>query len=92
MEDDTPPATPLQPARRSWLAKIGSALSTVAFVAFVCWLVNGTAHGGRFLWVVVALFVTPIVLYLLFLLAVGTSFVRQARRNVREAQRNRRGH
>ena len=71
------------------LEGLGSGLMSIAFVAFVCWIVNGAAAGGHFLWWVLGLFLLPIVLYLLFLLAVGTSFVREARRNVREARRRR---
>ena len=74
---------------RRVLEGLGSGLMSIAFVAFVCWIVNGAAGGGHFLWWVLGMFLLPIVLYLLFLLAVGTSFVREARRNVREARRRR---
>jgi apolipoprotein N-acyltransferase len=71
---------------RRVLEGLGSGLMSIAFV---CWIVNGAAGGGHFLGWVLGLFLLPIVLYLLFLLAVGTSFVREARRNVREGRRRR---
>ena len=82
------PRPPKSSARRV-LEKLGSTLASLAFVAFVCWIVNGAAGGGHFVWWVLGMFLLPIVLYLLFLLAVGTSFVREARRNVREAKARR---
>ena len=74
---------------RRLLEGIGSGLMSIAFVAFVCWIVDGAAGGGHVLWWGLGLLLLPVVLYLLFLLAVGTSFVREARRNVREARRRR---
>lgn len=65
-------------------------MSSLAFIAFVCWIFNGAVGGGRFLWWVVALFLAPIVLYLLFVAAIGVSFVRTGKRNLREAQRRQR--
>ena len=87
-----PPRTPRPPRKRlrRWLDRFISILSYIAFIVFVCWLANGAAAGGRVLWIVVALFATPIVLYLLFIAAVGFAFVREGKRNVREAQRRRR--
>jgi membrane protein implicated in regulation of membrane protease activity len=86
-DNETPPRKP--PPRR-WPGRIVSTLSSLAFVAFVCWIVNGAAGGGHFLWWVVAAFAAPIVLYLLFIAAIGVSFVRTGKRNMREAQRRRR--
>ena len=83
-DHETPPS---KPPRRRWLDRLASILSSLAFVAFVCWIVDGAAGGGRFLWWVVAAFVAPVVLYLLFIAAVGVSFVRTGKRNMREAQR-----
>jgi uncharacterized membrane protein len=83
-DPDTPPS---KPSRRRWLDRLLSILSSLAFIAFVCWIFNGAAGGGRFLWWVVALFLAPIVLYLLFIAAIGVSFVRTGKRNMREAQR-----
>ena len=85
MQDpDTPPS---KPPHRGWLDRLFSILSSLAFIAVVCWIFNGAAGGGRFLWWVVALFLAPIVLYLLFIAAIGVSFVRTGKRNMREAQR-----
>lgn len=86
-DPDTPPP---KPPRRRWLDRLFSILSSLAFIAVVCWIFNGAAGGGRFLWWVVALFLAPIVLYLLFIAAIGVSFVRTGKRNMREAQRQQR--
>jgi hypothetical protein len=84
--DDDITATPRQTRQPSWGEKILSLLSTLTFIAFVVWIVDGAAGGGQFLWWVVALLLAPIVLYLAFIAAVGRSFIRQGKRNVREAQ------
>jgi hypothetical protein len=83
--DESNNPTPRKTRQRSWIDRSASLLSTIAFIAFVYWIVNGAAGGGKFLWWVVALFLAPIVLYLLFIAAIGLSFIREGKRNMREA-------
>ena len=56
------------------------------FVAFACWVVHGVVTEGGLGWWLLALLLLPVVLYLAFIAAIGASFVRQGRRNVREAE------
>ena len=52
----------------------------------IWWLTNGGAHRARFWWTVAALFLTPIVGYLAFLGWIAVSWIREGKRNVREAE------
>lgn len=78
------PATPVE--------KFAGAVASVLFVAFVVWLANGVAQGGRARWFAIALVVAPIVGLLAFYAAIFIAFVLEGKRNVRKAEQWRRDH
>ncbi|MFL6626696.1 MAG: hypothetical protein ACJ8G1_09645 [Vitreoscilla sp.] len=57
----------------------------IGFVAFVAWVANGVITEGGLGWWLLALALLPVLGMLGFVAAIGLSFVRQGRRNVREA-------
>ena len=81
------PASPTPPAD---VVKFVWSVAGIAFVAFACWVVHGVVTEGGLGWWLLALLLVPVVLYLAFIAAIGLSFVRQGRRNVREAEAARR--
>lgn|GEM_PF-3682412 len=58
----------------------------IGLVAFVGWVVDGMVTEGGLGWWLLALALLPVLGFLAFIAAIGLSFVRQGRRNVREAQ------
>jgi len=62
----------------------------IGFLAFVAWVANGVITEGGLGWWLLALALLPVLGILGFVAAIGLSFVRQGRRNVREAEAARR--
>ncbi len=71
---------PMNLKLRDLLGAIRSILSMAAIVAFIWWLTRGSTHASLFWWILLAVILTPIVLYVLFLAAIVISALRRARR------------
>jgi hypothetical protein len=81
MEEQAPLPAPAPPSKghRLW-ETVRPFISMAVFVGGVWWLTGGGEHRARFWWVLGALFLTPIVGYLLFLGAIVVSALRGARK------------
>ena len=59
-------------------------------VAAIWWLAGGAEHSARFWWILGGVFLTPVVLYLAFLAWIAISWIREGKRNLRQARRRER--
>ncbi len=57
-------------------------------VGAIWWLANGGEHPARFWWILGGVLLTPVVLYLAFAAWIAIGWLREGRRNLREAERN----
>ena len=81
MKKNDAPATPSPAVYKFVWTVVG-----IGFAAFVGWVVDGLVTEGGLGWWLLALLLLPVLGFLAFVGAIGLSFVRQGRRNVREAE------